>query len=134
MFSSSLPKNWQTRLWSNAKVSRHKLSDTDYSTHTTHPASQAAELRRPPPSIYLFIRRAEYRKWASSHIILRFSPILPARFKRRMRKRIMKHQGAASRLAQKRDAITARLTPPAREIFQELEALYAYPLKSNGTR
>lgn len=95
-------------------------------------SASASKLCRPPSPFYLYINYAEYRKWASSKIILGVFPILPSRFKYRMRRRIIKHQGAALILAQRRDAVIARLTVPARAIFLELEALYVNASKPGG--
>ena len=134
MLLSSLPKNWQIRKWGNSKEPQRQLSRLCSSTSTPRSWPQAAKLRRPPSPLYLFIHHAKYRKWASSRILLRFSMILPSRFKTRMRRRVLKHRGAASRLAQKRDAVIAQLTLPAREIFLELEALYVNSPESKRNR
>lgn len=115
----------------NAEASRRPFPVTRSRGNAAQSGPPATKLRRPPSPFYLFIHHAEYRKWASSKIILGISPILPSRFKGRMRRRIMKHRGAAARLAQRRDAIIAQLTVSAREIFLELEALHANALKSN---
>jgi len=115
----------------NAEASRRPFPVTRSRGNAAQSGPPATKLRRPPSPFYLFIHHAEYRKWASSKIILGISPILPSRFKGRMRRRIMKHRGAAARLAQRRGAIIAQLTVSAREIFLELEALHANALKSN---
>ena len=90
-------------------------------------SSAAGKLRRAPAPLYVYLTHAHYRKWATSKIILKLLPMLPRGFKRRMRKRIEKHQGAAQRAVENRDALVAQLTVPARQIFLELEALYTCP-------
>lgn len=134
MLSTSPLKIWRGHIRGNVEEDQRQFSAAYCRAYTDRSRNHATKLRRPPSPFYLFIHHSEYRKWASSNIILRFSIILPARFKNRMRKRIMKHRGVASRLAQERDAVIAQLTRPAREIFEELEALYKSPCTAKRKR
>ena len=77
-------------------------------------------LESPPGPVTLYFKNSSYRKWFMSRFFL-CVPILPSRFRKRMQRRLIKHQTAAkmARLG------SSELTASAREIFRELRALQA---------